>query len=42
MLAGPLALAFASALTGQALYVNLVEQPARLALDDEDEAAAAP
>ena len=35
MLAGPLALAFASALTGQALYVNLVEQPARLALDDK-------
>lgn len=35
MLAGPLALAFASALTGQALYVNLVEQPARLALEDQ-------
>ena len=34
MIAGPLALAFASALAGQALYVNWVEQPARLALDD--------
>ena len=34
MLAGLIAFAFASAFTGAALYMVLVEQPARLALDD--------
>ena len=34
MIAGSLALAFAAALTGAALYCNWVEQPSRLALDD--------
>ena len=34
MIAGSLALAFAAALTGAGLYVNWVEQPSRLALDD--------